>query len=376
MADGDNGIIFTQSGVPVQGSADYQHVYDSRWKFLEVAFEGTLDINLPAVDPVAFAGRYFEKTILFKHALNFVPLFESTLVNTNDITLPQIYADKTNVFVRRQISTSGVPATVQTVKCRIYNLAILQDYTAPVGPISGTSSPRSSIGVQFVDKTQKSVQAGQRGGVGFSIDTTQKIISVHKTGRVRINDMGGYQAQVTAIDTTTDLVTFGSNPSFPTDVTWLTGMGVPVNYFPRDAVTFPAPLNGTTTYYSIPVDATHIRLATSYANAVSGVYIDLTTAGSLAGTLSAQGPAGGVPNNASIEHDVGYPPSFLLAQVNRDENPPYYSNPNDLYIGPMLWTTLIQFKVDAKFLTFRGIQAQPQGWFGYVILKDPAEIAR
>ena len=44
--------------------------------------------------------------------------------------------------------------------------------------------------------------------------------------------------------------------------------------------TLPSPLVLLTNYYIIRIDSTHIRLATSYANALAGIYITLTTQGS------------------------------------------------------------------------------------------------
>lgn len=49
--------------------------------------------------------------------------------------------------------------------------------------------------------------------------------------------------------------------------------------------TFPAPLAAATDYWTIRVTATTSRIATSYANAVAGIYLDLTTQGT-AGTLT------------------------------------------------------------------------------------------
>lgn len=43
--------------------------------------------------------------------------------------------------------------------------------------------------------------------------------------------------------------------------------------------TLPAPLNGNTVYYCIPIDSTHIRLATSYANAIARTEITLLSNG-------------------------------------------------------------------------------------------------
>jgi hypothetical protein len=43
---------------------------------------------------------------------------------------------------------------------------------------------------------------------------------------------------------------------------------------------FPSPLIADNIYYAINVDTTHIQLATTYANAIANVFIDLTTTGS------------------------------------------------------------------------------------------------
>jgi len=63
--------------------------------------------------------------------------------------------------------------------------------------------------------------------------------------------------------------------------------GVPVTF--STTGTLPAPLNSTDTYYTIFVDATHIRLATSYANAIANIFIDLTTAGVPTNTITSDG---------------------------------------------------------------------------------------
>ena len=53
----------------------------------------------------------------------------------------------------------------------------------------------------------------------------------------------------------------------------------------------PAPLSAATTYYLILVDPTHVKLATSYENAIAGTAIDITDAG-LAGNNGSIGIAG------------------------------------------------------------------------------------
>lgn len=48
----------------------------------------------------------------------------------------------------------------------------------------------------------------------------------------------------------------------------------------------PAPLVAGTTYYSILVDATHIRVATTFANALANIFIDITTNGTPPNTIT------------------------------------------------------------------------------------------
>ena len=51
----------------------------------------------------------------------------------------------------------------------------------------------------------------------------------------------------------------------------------------------PSPLVSSTTYYAIFVDSTHIRVATSYANAIAGIAITLTTNGTPTNTIIGDG---------------------------------------------------------------------------------------
>ena len=43
-----NGIMISQEGVPVERAADYQKVLDSRWRFMEVAQEIDIKVDIPA----------------------------------------------------------------------------------------------------------------------------------------------------------------------------------------------------------------------------------------------------------------------------------------------------------------------------------------
>jgi hypothetical protein len=63
--------------------------------------------------------------------------------------------------------------------------------------------------------------------------------------------------------------------------------GVPFTLSTTGAL--PVPLNSTDTYYAIRVDATHIRVATTYANAIAGTAIVLTTNGTPTNTITSVG---------------------------------------------------------------------------------------
>jgi hypothetical protein len=94
----------------------------------------------------------------------------------------------------------------------------------------------------------------------------------------------GGSATFTASSATDILTLSTSNANFQT--------GVPVTF--TTTGTLPAPLNTTTTYYVIMVGtpATNpgtIKLATSYANAIAGTAIDLTTNGAPTNTITVSG---------------------------------------------------------------------------------------
>lgn len=63
--------------------------------------------------------------------------------------------------------------------------------------------------------------------------------------------------------------------------------GVPVTLSTTGSL--PSPLNSTDTYYVIRLTATTIRLATSYANAIAGSFITLTTNGTPTNTITSLG---------------------------------------------------------------------------------------
>jgi len=89
----------------------------------------------------------------------------------------------------------------------------------------------------------------------------------------------GRTATFTA-DTGTDIMTYTSTTSLPSNL--LTGTRCRVS----TTTTLPSPLVAATDYYLIRVDDSTFKLATSYANAIAGTAIDITTTGSGTQTLS------------------------------------------------------------------------------------------
>jgi len=376
MADINTGVIFNQSGVPVQGSADYQRVFDSRWRFMEIFMERTFTVSLPALPEVGFAARYTDDTPIVKHSLGFPPWFETDFLTQDFLTYNapvSVYANKDTVFLRRTVSTLGAESQSITLTLRIYNLPVLEDYEAPKGLPQGTTSPRSSMGVKMLDGSVHGITPGSNSPNGFSVDTTKKILSIHRHGLAKINEYNNRSCRVTAIDTSTNILTIASvttgGPAIK-DISWAKTAGLSMSYFPGDFVTYPSPLVSGSPYYIIPVDDTHVKLAASYDAALAGIEIDITTTGSIPGTMN--GRVNSLAMENSIEHDVGYPPTFLLAQVDRDS---YYTT-DGAVIGPMLNHLVARVTADSRYLSFVGVQAVFSGWYGFVILKDPAEIAR
>jgi hypothetical protein len=387
MTDSKFGVVFTQTGVPAAGSSDYQKVIDSRWQFMEIEQEGNISVVLPVTAAIASTTRYYEKTIIYRHNLGFFPAFEASITFTGDQTndLVEIFSDKNTIFLRRLVSTTAHPQQTVTGSFRLYNLDILTDYTAPTEIVSGASAPKTDFGIKFVDGSVPNTSPGDNAVQGFSADTTKKILSIHKHGQKYFNQSAvAYFGNVTAIDTTTDILTVspqqnGTGPLGTVffDLTWVQTPGIAVAYFPHDFSTYPAPLSGTNnTVYTIPVDATHIKLAWSYQAAIAGTAIDLTTAGSLTAQMSGVLAAG----EDSIAHGMGYPPTYMIAAVNEDEKRFGVGGLGATaalsYIAPLDMMPQVIVRADSRNLTFRGVQSLFSGKYGYIILKDPVEIAQ
>lgn len=79
----------------------------------------------------------------------------------------------------------------------------------------------------------------------------------------------------------------------------------------------------------------------------------------------------------TLRHEVGYPPTYMLCRVETKSEWPYpytYPYSTDQVSGPLV-SAYYSAKADPYDIEFKGVQSIISGRFGYVILKDPAEIA-
>jgi len=110
--------------------------------------------------------------------------------------------------------------------------------------------------------------------VGFYRVTSVTTITAQAT----TNTLG--QSDTFTADAGTDLCTYTSTASIPSNL--LTGTRVRLT----TTTTLPAPLATATDYYLIRMSDTTFELATTYANAIAGTQIDITTTGTCTHTIS------------------------------------------------------------------------------------------
>lgn len=113
----------------------------------------------------------------------------------------------------------------------------------------------------------------------------------------------GRTATFTA-DAGTDIMTYTSTTSIPSNL--LTGTRVRVS----TTTTLPSPLVAATDYYLIRISDSTYKLATSYANAIAGTAIDITTTGTGTHTLSWLLPR--YTNGAGVQAIIFNPSSTAL----------------------------------------------------------------
>lgn len=280
-----NGISVAYRGTDIRFASDYAKSIDSRWKFMEVAFEDNNKIiDLPYIAPGVFGVKGFEQSfVVVEHNLGFFPFFEcqvSVVQGTpvfgqagSQFTPFRVYASKNKLYIFPNYQGDYGQAPVKLrVNYRVYNIDIDQEYEAPQYGQPAANAGNSNYGVKMLDGSQ-TIDVHAQSPEGFSIDTTQKTISIHS---------------------------------------------------------------------------------------IHTQYIDNT--------------------NFQINHTVGYPPTYFICEK---ANQPFSNYAAAFDIPHRNWTLsagriepFARFTASANYIRIRGVQSVFMGTYCFVILKDPAEIAK
>lgn len=368
--------MIAQEGIDVQRAADYQKVLDSRWRFMEVAYEIDVTITIPAFSSPVSAIQRIE---IMQHTLGFTPAFHGSYLPVEaydpgfdpEFIGAGLYTNGSMLYFRRQ-ADPGTPLAARTIRVKavVYNLPILEAYDAPAEATSNVGRVESNIGVRALDGSDSAVNIGDSSSHGFSVDTKKKILSINKVTTKWINSWVFDDGKITSIDTATNICTFtegdpGGGFASNTGTEWIqTGVGL--NISPADFATMPGPLTQGVTYYVIRLSNSTFKLALSEANAKAGIEIDLTSAGSLPAFIRRSGTA----DDTRIRHGAAYPPSFFFCEV-MDEADFGRSVQTLRHIST---TPLIT--ADTNYLYFNGVQAVYARLLAIIIMKDPMELAQ
>lgn len=371
---GRMGFQVSQEGVPLSRAADYQKVLDDGWPFLDIAVEK--EVVFSKADWPVSSGYWIVE--LLEHNLGYYPGFTYREIGTTYIDPTgsdqygiSIISTRDKIYARG-LWISGDPTT--PLEMRIFLRVFAVDITSDYQFTGDKPAPRPRVGARrygakILDIRKPDTRMSDQEMSNFSLNTNAKSLGIFKTGLQDINPWSrDTNATVTAIDTATDTLTISAA------IAWSGLHGHACVYFPADFVTFPGPLTNGTIYYIIPVTSTTIKLASSYDNAKAGIAIDLTSAGSLNGTLASRDN----PSNPSniITHNVGYPPTYLFAQYDDDGPGGIYSDPlnNQPVIGA-LGSPPLKITVTNTTLALAGAQSAYSAKTAYLIIRDPAEVA-
>lgn len=182
-----NGVAFSQSGVPLRLAAEYQKPIDSRVKYLEIELDDSFRVSVPAVPKVPkYTTRVYAMTKIADHSLGYFPLFEASITTLNGTVaassqFSEVYADNTGVYLVTSFQDDfGQNQVDYLIKVRIYTVNLEEEYdsgTTNFAPPKGIAP--NDYGIKFVDDSGRS-NISDKSSVGFSVDTTKKIIPIHK----------------------------------------------------------------------------------------------------------------------------------------------------------------------------------------------------
>lgn len=173
-----NGITISQEGISVDRALDSQKVLDSRWRYLEIAFEKELVLPSGMTDA---SGKTVD---VFQHNLGFLPAFDCYDVTTgayiNDRGSGAIQSDENKIFLSTNGGSFLSPLSNHKVMLRIYNVSIFQEYEALIKQTLPTAS-------SFVNKTGIKVSDGSSDFDTselrrFPLTTSAKALAIQKTG--------------------------------------------------------------------------------------------------------------------------------------------------------------------------------------------------
>jgi hypothetical protein len=285
-------------------------------------------------------------------------------VTASDFTLYTEYYNYGHRLSRAILKNFAVADIVGPIGATVFgrNIIITSPLNRNMSTIYGYSQNKSmvpSIARVFVHPgtrdaylfSDPSYPASSQGTVTVSGTPTNKYPVIARIRITKTGDATGLVAEVvlyTAVNTSTSQITITQD--FTTgDIYKVTTTG-----------TLPSPLVLLTNYYIIRIDSTHIRLATSYANALAGTYITLTTQGSGNHTFTRQNtgeyslelepwnyttvsPYSTLLNNLSMAVDVdGYVMPLVLNSTTEYAEGDYVSNSTSAIGNELYYYTVLQ----------------------------------
>lgn len=170
----DYGITASQEGIDLKEATDAQKTLDSRWRYLDILYEETIGFtNTSGILP---------RTNLFKHDLGFVPAFD-VYNTTTDRYISTLQADEKYVYYQGEWDSFSEHTNCGAI-IRIYNIPILEEFSAPITQtLTKGKSKSSSYGIKILNPN-KSGELKDLEMTGFSLNTGSKGLAVHKTGTV------------------------------------------------------------------------------------------------------------------------------------------------------------------------------------------------
>lgn len=378
MTKKKKGLGVVQEGADFGTAPDWQHVFDTRWRFMEVWDEIEAEVTVPFAEAAPDnESWYWQKVEIQRHGLDFHPAFHGhkKLIGGSSDSGDErfLYVDDKRLMMAVEVGQSDKQEVTYKIKAIIYNLPILEDYKAPVEPLNSYNLRSEKVGVRMLDDDRKDVNITERDPDGFSIDTTKRILSVHKTGFKWINEQEKQDLRLESVNTSTDTFTYTKwNEDDGVGYAWVRdGAKVFTDFFGD----YPSPIqNENTNYYVIKLSETELQLAETKSDAENGNQIDITDTGDLPQFLNRSRDdltAQEKYEENKILHDIGYPPSFLIAEIDRDNDDYSILLPSLKHISfrPL-------FNATDDYIALIGVQSVYVKEVAFILLKDPVEVAQ